>query len=132
VDAPLAAGESSRGTFSIAIVDAERAIAVGGDFQAPDAGDGNAAFSLDGGATWQVAATRPGGYRSAVATSPAGLVSVGTAGADLSTDGGETWTPTDPQPSVALNAVAAADGPCALWAVGPDGAVVRWRQSPGG
>ncbi|MEO1083994.1 MAG: oxidoreductase, partial [Acidobacteriota bacterium] len=66
VDVPLLAGESSQGTFSIAIVDADRAVAVGGDFQAPEAADGNAAFSLDGGATWQVAASAPGGYRSAV------------------------------------------------------------------
>ena len=125
-ETPLEAGEPSKGIFSVALLDEERAVAVGGNYQEPGLASGNAAVSNDGGVTWTQPSGLPSGYRSAVALTPEGLLSAGTGGVDLSSDGGQTWQPSGPEPTVALNVLAAADGPCAVWAAGPDGVILRW------
>jgi photosystem II stability/assembly factor-like uncharacterized protein len=57
----------SGGVFSVAFADALHGIVVGGDYERPDSSHGTAAFTSDGGATWQPAARFPRGYRSGVA-----------------------------------------------------------------
>jgi photosystem II stability/assembly factor-like uncharacterized protein len=125
---PMRAGMSSRGIFSIAFADAQRGVAVGGDYQNPADTVANVALTEDGGATWRLATGRPGGYRSGVAYVPGtggkALVAVGTSGSDYSTDGGETWTAID---TVGFNSVAFAAGRLtAGWAIGPNGRVAKW------
>jgi len=132
---PVTSGAASRGIFSIAFADARRGVVVGGDYQAPTDTAANVALTDDGGATWRLAAGRPGGYRSGVAylfgSGRRELVAVGTSGSDYSADGGETWTPVD---TVAFNSVAFAPGGARVrrgraagWAVGPGGRIAKWR-----
>lgn len=91
---PLQQGEPSQGTFSVCILDDRRAIAVGGNYSTPEISIGTAAYSQDGGHTWQ-SSTGQSGYRSCVAKVPIGrprwAFSISKIGASLSTDGGASW-----------------------------------------
>ena len=79
------------------------------------------ATTVDGGNTWGQG-TDLNGYRSGVTYVFKKLIlAVGTTGTDLSTNGGVNWSHVDNTP---LNAVAS-KGRNAVWAVGPNGAVVR-------
>jgi photosystem II stability/assembly factor-like uncharacterized protein len=89
-------GSAASGVFSVRFRDAKHGVAVGGDFEHPTATNGTiAAWSKDGGATWQPACTSPGGYRSGAAwMSRKGkgvVVAVGPTGSDVSVDGGKNW-----------------------------------------
>jgi len=44
-----------------------KVLALGGDYKQPNYSEGVAAYSLNAGETWELAARQPGGYRSAVA-----------------------------------------------------------------
>ena len=132
VSTPLAQGAASRGVFAVALVDARRGVAVGGDYTAPTAAAGVAALAGDGGASWRApaGAASPRGYRSGLAVVPRSggrhLVAVGTSGSDQSRDGGATWQPLDTLP---LNAVSFAPTG-AGWAVGPGGRIVSYVAAP--
>ncbi len=126
-DTPMQSGVGSAGIFSLTFHDANRGIAVGGDYTKPEDAQGHAARSDDGGNTWTLMTTSaPAGYRSAVAIVPGsqgrGLVTVGISGSDLSLDGGETWHPLGNEE---YNSVAFGESPCAGWAAGPDGKIAR-------
>src|SRR5580692_6133516 len=85
---------------------------------------GTTTMTLDQGATWNLAAGPPGGFRSAVAFLDRNtLLTVGTGGEDVSTDQGAHWTRTG---DLDLNAIAVLDG--AAWAVGPDATIARWSD----
>lgn len=121
-DAPIISGGAATGIFSIAMLDAKRGVIVGGDYQKPNEGNQNLAFTNDGGATWT-----PGGglngYRSAVAYIDRNtIIAVGTNGSDVSRDGGKTWKNIDKEN---YNSVQA-KGRNAVWAVGPNGMVAKY------
>jgi len=121
-DTPIAEGQPSWGAFSIARM-GSTLVVVGGDFKDDVGPQRSAAYSLDQGATWKLAARPPGGFRSAVAfLDPNTLLAVGTGGEDISTDQGAHWTRTE---DMNLNAITVLDG--AAWAVGPDATIVRWN-----
>jgi len=130
-DTPIQAGNSAAGIFSVAFVDAQRGIAVGGEYDKPKQAFDNVAVTSDGGRTWRLArGPLPQGYMSAVAYVPStngqSLVAVGLAGTATSNDGGESWSMID---SVAYNSVAFAshnDG----WAAGPKGRIAKWSSTP--
>ena len=90
---PVASG-NARGIFSVSFGDERRGIAVGGDYRDQTRAEANAAWSGDGGATWSLAKSLPGGYRSGSSWVP-GLegtaVAVGPTGTDITTDGGRNW-----------------------------------------
>ena len=131
-DTPIQAGNSAAGIFSVAFVDAQRGIAVGGEYDKPKQAFDNVAVTSDGGRTWRLArGPLPQGYMSAVAYVPStngqSLVAVGLAGTATSNDGGESWSMID---SVAYNSVAFAshnDG----WAAGPKGRIAKWSSTSG-
>ncbi len=135
VETPMLFGESSTGIFSLSFADALHGVAVGGDYTEPEAIAGNAAWTRDGGLTWQAAGSPPAGFRSSVAHAPGTggrvWIAVGTSGSDFSLDGGETWTPlgTERHPGGGqtenLNAVRFGGSACAAWAAGPDGRLAR-------
>ena len=79
----------------------EIGIAVGGDYQKPDDPTHTAAFTINGGKTWQAAVTPPHGYRSAVAydASTKTWITVGPNGTDISTDDGRNWRALKPSPA---------------------------------
>ena len=119
-ETPIASGNASSGIFSI-VLDARSLIAVGGDYKDPKRPDRVAAYSLDDGKTWQLAAQQPGGYRSAVVRLYGAMLAVGPTGEDISYDQGAHWKRTD---SLDLNAAFVLDiynG----WAVGAKGAIAR-------
>jgi len=98
---PFPKGQSA-GVFSIANRDANRLIAVGGDYLKPDEPTGTAACSYDGGKTWSPATTPPHGYRSSVAYDPTTKtwITVGPNGTDISTDDGKNWRALHPDPAL--------------------------------
>jgi photosystem II stability/assembly factor-like uncharacterized protein len=108
-DVPIATGKDSTGIFALGMKDRENIIAVGGDYQKPDESSGTAAFTTDGGKTWQAATTPPHGYRSAVAYDAATKtwITVGPNGTDISIDDGKNWRPV--KPNTSLNEPADAD-----------------------
>ena len=112
---PLASYTSASGVFSLAgrteMVAGKMAqvlIAVGGTYDKPLARDGLAAVSTNGGETWTVASTAPGGYRSAVAFDREARVwvTVGTNGMDVSRDDGRTWKAVQGAEGAGWNAIA--------------------------
>ncbi len=122
-ETPIASGKPSAGIFSLAIDDNDRIMAVGGDYKEPGRPYRAAAYSVDGGKTWQLVARQPGGYRSAVAHIDDGRwVAAGPNGEDFSSDSGVHWKHTD---SLNLNAVALLDV-FTGWAVGPNGTIAHF------
>jgi photosystem II stability/assembly factor-like uncharacterized protein len=111
---PVLSGKASQGIFSIARA-GDTLVVVGGDYGEPDHKERTAAYSLDGGKTWQLAEEPPAGYRSSVDTFDAGFVTVGPNGAETSRDGVH-WMHID---SPNLNAVTFIRGKG--WAVGANG-----------
>jgi photosystem II stability/assembly factor-like uncharacterized protein len=128
-ETPVVSGNASSGIFSVA--GNERTfVAVGGDYKDPRNSNRAAAYSLDGGMTWQLASTGPRGYRSAVAHVGANaFVAVGPSGEDISIDNGAHWQPAG---EFDLNAVSFVD-PAHGWAVGRTGLIVRYvhHKTPG-
>jgi photosystem II stability/assembly factor-like uncharacterized protein len=116
------AGSPSAGIFSVSFRDARRGVVVGGDFAVPTGAADNAAWTDDGGATWNKPTTNPSGYRSGSAWVPRtalGVLAVGPSGSDVSTDGGRSWSTFD---SGSFDSVeCTADGAC--WASGEQGRV---------
>lgn len=86
-------GGAAAGVFSVRFRDYKNGIAVGGDYEKPAGNVDNAAWSKDGGRTWQKAESFPGGYRSGVSLVPGGrtAVAVGTSGSDITYDGGRNY-----------------------------------------
>jgi photosystem II stability/assembly factor-like uncharacterized protein len=126
-ETPVRAGTASAGIFSLAFRDADRGVAVGGDYKAPEQSGDCVALTADGGRTWTAPrGTPPAGYRSAVAFVPGArgprLVAVGPSGSETSTDDGASWRPLG---RLGFHAVGFA-GPTAGWAVGEDGLIARW------
>ena len=122
-ETPITHGNASSGIFSIVRANEKTIAVVGGDYQDPKRASGVAAYSLDEGKTWQLAAQQPGGYRSAVAHINDGRwVAVGPTGEDISGDFGVHWKRTD---SLNLNAAALLDI-WTGWAVGPNGTIARF------
>jgi photosystem II stability/assembly factor-like uncharacterized protein len=125
VEAPIASGNASSGVFSVACR-GFLVVAVGGDYKEPASSKRVAAYSSDFGATWHLAEQQPGGYRSAVGEFGNGdFAAVGPNGTDIShEEAGQTmhWQHTD---SLNLNAVSFAGDHG--WAVGPKGAIARFK-----
>src|SRR5215469_15901789 len=126
---PLQRGAPSQGVFSVAFWSRENGAVVGGDYKDPVNKNRNAAFTSDGGKTWELATKSPAGYRSAVAVIPGAspiLIAVGTSGSDYSVDGGNTWEPIDSLEYNAVNFALANAG----WAVGPNGRIAHFTRVP--
>ncbi|MEM7308172.1 MAG: oxidoreductase [Planctomycetota bacterium] len=128
---PLAQGLPSAGVFSLALLDAGRGVAVGGDYATPEATAANAATTADGGRTWAPAETPPRGYRSCVVTvdvaGASQLLAAGPTGTDVSLDAGRTWTA---HSEVGWH-VLAVGGDGAVWAAGSDGRIARLARHTG-
>ena len=124
-ETPIAGGNASSGIFSIEPKEGGPIVAVGGDYRNPAQAASVAAYSLDRGKTWQLAASQPGGYRSAVASVDGVLfITVGPKGANVSFDAGVHWKFSTP---LNFNAICVLDI-FNTWAVGPNGTVARFHN----
>ncbi len=102
IDLPLLQGKETTGAFSLAVCNSHKrkrasllAVA-GGDYAADTVRRGNFAISRDGGNTWHLPETAPGGFRSSVEfITKKKLIACGTSGVDVSADGGMNWQPVD-------------------------------------
>ena len=123
-DTPMQQGNASQGIFAMVMTDLRRGVAVGGDYLQPADTTRSACFTTDGGQTWQLPKTFPGGYRSAVAYHPATevLLTVGPSGSDYSSDHGRTWEPLD---TVGYHTVRFASDQRVGWAAGSDGRIAK-------
>lgn len=112
----------SAGIFSIAFRDGRHGVAAGGDYKNPNQREDTAAWTSDGGLTWNAAAEPPGGYRSAVAWDEKlqAWISVGLNGCDTSYDDGKSWKQFDHS---AWNALSLP------WAAGPDGKIATLNEA---
>jgi len=120
---PIVQGNPSSGIFSVRLDANNKVLALGGDYKEPNYSERVAAYSLDAGETWELAARQPGGYRSAVAYVHDGRwVAVGPTGEDITEDNGAHWKHGD---SLNLNAVEILDTGTG-WAVGEHGTIVRF------
>ena len=120
---PIVQGNPSSGIFSVRLDANNKVLALGGDYKEPNYSERVAAYSLDAGETWELAARQPGGYRSAVAYVHDGRwVAVGPTGEDITQDNGTHWKHSD---SLNLNAVEILDTGTG-WAVGEHGTIARF------
>ena len=126
-ETPIVHGAASQGIFSIAFRSHTEGAAVGGDYKQPDKVEAIAAFTHDGGKTWQLATKQPAGYRSGLDTmlqSPGSFFAVGTNGMDRGS--GESWRPIAQGNFNAVSVGTLNVG----WAVGPEGTIVRFDTVP--
>ena len=100
--APINHSTPSAGIFSLNFRNATDGVAVGGDYLKPNDSVETAAYSREGGKSWQSATIPPHGYRSAVAydASTKTWITVGPNGTDISTDDGHNWRPVHPEPAL--------------------------------
>jgi photosystem II stability/assembly factor-like uncharacterized protein len=121
---PIRNDSASAGIFSLAFSDAKRGVAVGGDYNKPTETAGVVALTPDGGKTWTASNGGLSGFRSGVEylTERKMWIATGTSGSDCSIDNGNSWKPFD---GGNYNAIGLAPG--AAWAVGPKGAIAKFK-----
>jgi photosystem II stability/assembly factor-like uncharacterized protein len=120
---PITSGADSTGIFSIAFRDAKHGIVVGGDYKNPAEAKANAARTTDGGVTWNLLASRPGGFRSGVSFIPGTrkLVAVGQGKCDFSSDDGASWNALGKDGYHSISFSRSRTG----WVVGADGRIAK-------
>lgn len=122
-ESPIAGGAAA-GVFSVQYRSASRGIAVGGDYTNTTRIGGDAAYTADGGTTWQKSVSEPAGYRSGsawVAPWFGIALAVGPTGSDLTLDNGKHWSSFDTGTFDAVECTP--DLSC--WASGATGRVAR-------
>lgn len=123
---PIRNDGPSAGIFSMAFSDGRAGIAAGGDYNQVNATLGNVALTSDGGKSWNTpAGAPPHGFRSAVAylADRKVWIAAGPSGSDISRDDGQTWKQFDTGNFNAISFALSQAG----WAVGPKGAVARFK-----
>lgn len=91
VNTPMRTGEAS-GIYSMAFIDKQNGVAVGGNYLDSASTKGNCVITSDGGLTWELPKTPPQGYMSCVAYNNDGvLMCTGRNGIDVSYDKGNNW-----------------------------------------
>ena len=132
VETPMSQGSPAAGIFSLAFRDDQFGVAVGGDYQKPDAKVKTAAYSDDAGKTWRLTQTPPHGYRSSVAYDRQQKlwITVGPNGTDISRDDGRNWTPLKPSGYDPPDADKNWNALSLPFVVGPHGRIGRLRTIP--
>jgi photosystem II stability/assembly factor-like uncharacterized protein len=117
-------GGTTAGIYGLRFLDAQRGVAVGGDYKQEKTPSDNVIVTSDGGRTWRKGGrTDPPGLKETVVALPGGvLLAVGPSGTSLSRDFGNTWQKVDES---SLHAASCADGEC--WAVGGRGVIGKWK-----
>jgi photosystem II stability/assembly factor-like uncharacterized protein len=125
-ETPISTGKAA-GVFSLVFRDADRGVAVGGDYTKEAEIGENIAVTNDGGKTWEkVANAHPQGYRSCIELVPGtrAMIAVGPSGADYSLNGGSSWIADSKEGFHAASFAGAVDSG---WAVGENGKIARYN-----
>lgn len=128
-DTPITTGNAT-GIFSVAFLDAQHGVVVGGDYSKESQVGNNAAYTTDGGATWNLTKS-PMAFRSVVRPVPTAraFMAVGPSGADWSGDEGRTWIPmaidADAGRGFDSLSIGPAGGLAVQWVTGSDGRIAR-------
>lgn len=123
---PMISGDSSTGIFSIAFLNDQQGVAVGGDYARPTQIRDNIMSSSDGGRSWRLVEGHQVAYRSCVRKIEGRFLACGPSGSDISYDLGRTWRRID---TTAYHVIAVGDSREAVWTAGPEGIVakIRWK-----
>ncbi|MCL6261394.1 YCF48-related protein [Aquiflexum sp. TKW24L] len=122
---PIIQNEDSQGIFSMARIDIDAIVAVGGDFTKSDSDLNNCIISIDKGKTWRLTpGKRPSGYRSGVEffSRFGWLITVGPNGSDFSTNRGDDWERFSDD---GFHAVKVDHTTTSVWASGANGTVAK-------
>lgn len=120
---PMLQGKSSAGIFSLAFINKNQGIAVGGDYANVGIRLDNAILTMDGGRNWEKPIINPFGYRSCVIYfSKDTLFSTGTSGTDMSINGGNTWIKLSP---LGFNVLQSTQRSNTVFLAGSDGKIAR-------
>jgi len=123
---PILHGESSQGIFSVSFKDSLNGVIVGGDYNQLNLRDSSAAWTNDGGKTWQLSEVLPFGFRSCVAYVNDGIdefyVATGPSGTDYSIDDGKNWVHID---SLGFHSVSVANDGKTIWLSGSEGRISK-------
>jgi photosystem II stability/assembly factor-like uncharacterized protein len=120
-ETPITKGTPGSGIFSIAMRDSKNGVIIGGDYENDKRDANNFAFTSDGGLSWTVS-PGPNGYRSGVVfLDKESVVAVGSSGSDIRWHSNSEWLVISED---SLNAVQS-DKKYTVWAVGPQGTVVK-------
>jgi len=122
-DTPIVSGEGA-GIFSMAFMNENDGVIVGGDYVDSVNATANCAITSDGGQTWQlIKSNQPNGYRSCVAAiGDSLLITVGRTGSEYSTDKGLSWKPLGKE---GYYSCGCSESYC--WAVGRGGKMARLK-----
>lgn len=121
-EVPMAGASESQGIFALGLHKDQNgdwhAVAVGGDYSAPDKSEGTAARRDSKTGKWSAATKMPHGYRSSVAWDAAdnAWIAVGPNGTDVSYDDGQIWSAVGDD---GFNAISLP------WVVGPQGHIAK-------
>jgi len=122
---PMISGDPSTGIFSIAFLNNQQGIAVGGDYTRPTLVNDNIMSSSDGGRSWRLIEGHQVAYRSCVREVDGWFLTCGPGGSDISYDLGRSWQRID---TTAYHVIAVGKEREAVWAAGPEGKVakIKW------
>jgi photosystem II stability/assembly factor-like uncharacterized protein len=94
-ETPIISGETSSGIFSVSFKNELEGVIVGGTYDKPEQNTNIAAYTNDGGETWNSSETMPKEYRSCVQlinnVSNNFFFAMGKTGCDFSADSGKNW-----------------------------------------
>lgn len=125
-ETPMLSGKSSQGIFSVCFKDSLNGIVVGGDYTELTLRDSSAAWTNDGGKTWQLSDVLPFGFRSCVDYVNDGVnefyICTGPSGTDYSIDDGKKWTHID---TLGFHSVSVAKDGKSIWLSGSEGRISR-------
>jgi photosystem II stability/assembly factor-like uncharacterized protein len=127
-EVPMAGSSESQGIFALGLQQDHdgglHAVAVGGDYSAPNKADGTAARRDPKTGKWTAATKMPHGYRSSVAwdASDNAWIAVGVNGTDVSYDDGQSWSALGDD---GYNAISLP------WVVGPQGHIAKLTSLKG-
>ena len=123
-ETPIMHGAASAGIFSVAFRDARHGVIAGGDYKEPEKGGANLARTRDGGKTWKLVRLSQQKYFSGITylrEHQGWVFAAGSSGLGFSKNDLRGWKEFLP---TKINAIAS-DNSGNVWAVGPDGNILR-------